>query len=177
MVPDKDYKCVMLQVVKKSLQVRMNWTERLSKHRISLVCVLYVCACIAVHIVFWWLYSEILQYVKSDMQFLFLWIGWIRKFICKDRWNVNRWWNILGFGLIVNKSKGWSTALLHTATDISFYYRNCMFSRLCGILTYNDRDVTHLHIKWGVAVGPNVIGAGTRHLPPSRIHAPVTNPR
>ena len=45
------------------------------------------------------------------------------------------------------------------------------------ILTYNDRDVTHLHIKWGVAVGPNVIGAGTRHLPPSRIHAPVTNPR
>jgi len=45
------------------------------------------------------------------------------------------------------------------------------------ILTYNDRDVTHLHIKWGVAVGPNVVGAGTRHLPPSRIHAPVTNPR
>jgi len=27
------------------------------------------------------------------------------------------------------------------------------------------------------AVGPTVIGAGTRHLPPSRIHAPVTNPR
>ena len=45
------------------------------------------------------------------------------------------------------------------------------------ILTYNDRTVTHLHIKWGVAVGPIVIGAGTRHLPPSRIHAPVTNPR
>ena len=45
------------------------------------------------------------------------------------------------------------------------------------ILTYNDRDVTHLHIKWGVAVGPTVIGAGTRHLPPSPIHAPVTNPR
>ena len=45
------------------------------------------------------------------------------------------------------------------------------------ILTYNDRTVTHLHIKWGVAVGPTVIGAGTRHLPPSRIHAPVTNPR
>ena len=22
------------------------------------------------------------------------------------------------------------------------------------ILTYNDRTVTHLHIKWGVAVGP-----------------------
>jgi len=33
---------------------------------------------------------------------------------------------------------------------------------------YNDRDVTHLHIKWGVAVGRTVIGAGTRHLPPSR---------
>ena len=45
------------------------------------------------------------------------------------------------------------------------------------ILTYNDRTVTHLHIKWGVAVGPIVVGAGTRHLPPSRIHAPVTNPR
>jgi len=42
---------------------------------------------------------------------------------------------------------------------------------------YNDRTVTHLHIKWGVAVGPIVVGAGTRHLPPSRIHAPVTNPR
>ena len=46
-----------------------------------------------------------------------------------------------------------------------------------NILTYNERDVMHLHIKWGVTVGPNVIGAGTRHLPPSRIHAPVTNPR
>jgi len=45
------------------------------------------------------------------------------------------------------------------------------------ILTYNDRTVTHLHIKWSVAVGPTVVGAGTRHLPPSRIHAPVTNPR
>ena len=45
------------------------------------------------------------------------------------------------------------------------------------ILTYNDRDVTHLHIKWGVAVGSTVIGAGTRHLPPSWIHAPVTNQR
>jgi len=45
------------------------------------------------------------------------------------------------------------------------------------ILTYNDRTVTHLHIKWGVAVGPTVIGAGTRHLPFSRIHAPITNPR
>jgi len=50
------------------------------------------------------------------------------------------------------------------------------FEGIIIILTYNDRDVTHLHIKWGVAVGPNVIGAGTRHLPPSRIHAPVTNP-
>jgi len=38
----------------------------------------------------------------------------------------------------------------------------------------NDRTVTHLHIKWGVAVGPTVIGAGTRHLPPSRMH---TRPR
>jgi len=45
------------------------------------------------------------------------------------------------------------------------------------ILTYNDRTVTHLHIKWGVALGPIVVGAGTRHLPPSRIRAPVTNPR
>jgi len=45
------------------------------------------------------------------------------------------------------------------------------------ILTYNDRTVTHLHIKWGAALGPIVVGAGTRHLPPSRIHAPVTNPR
>jgi len=45
------------------------------------------------------------------------------------------------------------------------------------ILTYNDRTVMHLHIKWGVAVGPIDVGAGTRHLPPSRIHAPVTNPR
>jgi len=33
------------------------------------------------------------------------------------------------------------------------------------ILTYNDRTVTHLHIKWGVALGPIVVGAGTRHLP------------
>ena len=41
------------------------------------------------------------------------------------------------------------------------------------ILTYNDRTVTHLHIKWGVALGPIVVGADTRHLPPSRIHAPV----
>jgi len=30
-----------------------------------------------------------------------------------------------------------------------------------------DRTVMHLHIKWGVAVGPTVMGAGTRHLPPS----------
>ena len=45
------------------------------------------------------------------------------------------------------------------------------------ILTYNDRTVTHLHIKWGVALGRTVIGAGTRHLPPSHIHAPVTNQR
>ena len=29
----------------------------------------------------------------------------------------------------------------------------------------------------GLALGPTVIGIGTRHLPPSRIHAPVTNPR
>jgi len=35
----------------------------------------------------------------------------------------------------------------------------------------------HLHIKWGVALGPIVVGAGTEHLPPSRIHAAVTNPR
>ena len=34
-----------------------------------------------------------------------------------------------------------------------------------SFLTYNDRTVTHLHIKWGVALGPTVIGAGTRHLP------------
>jgi len=45
------------------------------------------------------------------------------------------------------------------------------------ILTHNDRTVTHLHIKWRMALGPIVVGAGTRHLPPSRIHAPVTNPR
>jgi len=45
------------------------------------------------------------------------------------------------------------------------------------ILTYNDRTVTHLHIKWGVALGQIVVGDGTRHLPPSRIHAPVTDPR
>jgi len=43
------------------------------------------------------------------------------------------------------------------------------------ILTYNDRTVMHLHIKWGVALGPIVVG--TRHLPPSRIYASVTNPR
>jgi len=49
--------------------------------------------------------------------------------------------------------------------------------RRATILTYNDRTVTHLHIKWGVAVGPTVVGAGTQHLPPSRIHAPVTNLR
>ena len=45
------------------------------------------------------------------------------------------------------------------------------------ILTYNDRTVTHLHIKWGVALGAIVVGGGTRYLPPSRIHAPVTNSR
>ena len=37
----------------------------------------------------------------------------------------------------------------------------------CAIITYNDQT-THLHIKWGVALGPIVAGAGTRHLPPSR---------
>ena len=40
------------------------------------------------------------------------------------------------------------------------------FSQVClSILTYNDRDVTHLHIKWGVALGPTVIGAGTTFAP------------
>jgi len=28
----------------------------------------------------------------------------------------------------------------------------------------------------GVAIGPAVLGAGTRHLPPRRTHAPITNP-
>ena len=45
------------------------------------------------------------------------------------------------------------------------------------ILTYNDRTVTHLHIKWGVALGPIVVGADTRHLPHSRIHAHVVTLR
>ena len=50
-------------------------------------------------------------------------------------------------------------------------------SQTPAILTYNDGTVTHLHIKWGVALGPIVVGVGTRHLPPTWIHAPVTNPR
>jgi len=29
----------------------------------------------------------------------------------------------------------------------------------------------------GVAIGPTAVGAGTRHLPPPRTHAPATNPR
>jgi len=29
----------------------------------------------------------------------------------------------------------------------------------------------------GVAIGPAVVGSGTRHLPRPRTHAPVTNPR
>jgi len=37
--------------------------------------------------------------------------------------------------------------------------------------------VTHLHIKWGVALGPIVVGADTRHLPHSRIHAHVVTLR
>jgi len=45
-----------------------------------------------------------------------------------------------------------------------------------AILTYNDRDVTHLHIKWGVALGPTVIGAGTRHSPPFPDTCPRNQP-
>jgi len=37
----------------------------------------------------------------------------------------------------------------------------CPVASVCVILTYNDRTVTHLHIKWGVALGPIVVGAGT----------------
>ena len=59
-----------------------------------------------------------------------------------------------------------------------YYVRNRSSTTAADVIfTYNDRTITHLHIKWGVALGPIVVGAGTRHLPPSRIHAPVTNPR
>ena len=44
------------------------------------------------------------------------------------------------------------------------------------ILTYNYRTVTHLHIKWGVAVGPIVVGSGTRHLPPFPDTCPRNQP-
>ena len=68
------------------------------------------------------------------------------------------------------------TAPSHCRCSGNLHNTDAESSLLC-ILTYNDRTVTHLHIKWGVALGPIVVGAGTRHLPPSRIHAPVTNPR
>ena len=65
----------------------------------------------------------------------------------------------------------------HRHTGARQLYGTTAAYERCGpILTYNDRTVTHLHIKCGVALGPIVIGAGTRHLPPSRIHVPVTNP-
>ena len=47
------------------------------------------------------------------------------------------------------------------------------FCDIIAIVTYNDRTVTHLHIKWGVALGAIVVGAGTRHFPPF----PDTRPR
>ena len=46
--------------------------------------------------------------------------------------------------------------------------------------TYNIGDATHLHIKGGRGAGSvrsAIVGAGTGHLPPSRTHAAVTNPR
>ena len=61
---------------------------------------------------------------------------------------------------------GWN----HVCQGRVTFILNFSFNFEC-ILTYNDRDVTHLHIKWGVALGPIVVGAGTRHLPPSPIHA------
>ena len=56
------------------------------------------------------------------------------------------------------------------ADDIS------IVSRDHHILTYNDRTVTHPHIKWGVALGPIVVGAGTRHFPPFPDTCPRNQP-
>ena len=42
-----------------------------------------------------------------------------------------------------------------------------------AILTYNDRTVTHIHIKWGVALGSTVIGAGTRQPALAQTYATV----
>jgi len=66
----------------------------------------------------------------------------------------------------------------YEARKLTVLITSIMFFALPNlILTYNDRTVTHLHIKWGMALGPIVVGSGTPHLPPSRIHAPLTNPR
>jgi len=36
--------------------------------------------------------------------FLSICAGRVRKYVHEDWWNVDRWWNILGFRLIVDKS-------------------------------------------------------------------------
>ena len=71
----------------------------------------------------------------------------------------------------------WNALPSHLWQDLNYRHFNKWLKGHTLYLTYNDRTVTHLHIKWGVALGPIVVGAGTRHLPPSRIHASVTNPR
>jgi len=50
------------------------------------------------------------------------------------------------------------TTRLYLDCDISIFY-----------LTIKAPRCNALNIKCGVAIGPTVIGAGTRHLPPSRI--------
>jgi len=64
-------------------------------------------------VVLWYSDSHaVVHCVKDEVHlFVFLWIGWIRNFLYKDRWNINWWRNVLGFRLIVNKSKGWSNEL------------------------------------------------------------------
>ena len=49
----------------------------------------------------------------------------------------------------------------HIAIKLTISVNTLTIAPTAEILTYNDRTVTHLHIKWGVSVGPTVIGAGT----------------
>ena len=62
------------------------------------------------------------------------------------------------------------------ASKINWHRYETKLRHCHPILTYNDRTITHLHIKWGVALGPIVVGAGTRHLPPSPDTCPRNQP-
>jgi len=61
-------------------------------------------------------------------------------------------------------------------TELSSLYSMSEDVRII-ILTYNDRTVTHLHIKWGVAVGPPSSELVLDICPLPGYTPPVTNPR